>query len=193
MHGTREALCTELARMFTHDEPLALLVWTEEGIHSACRELRPTDEEITALLETVGNSDMKVYRREGVTDASVCDLLTRHREAVNRQVMVPAQVLSRLVHDAERELVHQEGLAWEAGGAYSSGYGGCGGAESAAGSVRGGRGETSGIVIRMSRGRSAFPAHPPRRSGFAVSCVPCGLRQTPCLYYSRAAADTREA
>lgn len=95
MHGTREALCTELARMFTHDEPLALLVWTEEGIHSACRELRPTDDEITALLETVGNSDMKVYRREGVTDASVCDLLTRHREAINRQVMVPAQVLSR--------------------------------------------------------------------------------------------------
>ncbi|WP_320743878.1 DUF1380 family protein [Enterobacter mori] len=89
---------------------------TEEGIHSACRELRPTDDEITALLETVGNSDMKVYRREGVTDASVCDLLTRHREAVNRQVMVPAQVLSRLVHDAERELVHQEGLAWDAGG-----------------------------------------------------------------------------
>ncbi|STZ75017.1 Uncharacterised protein [Klebsiella pneumoniae subsp. ozaenae] len=31
MYGTREALCTELARMFTHDEPLALLVWTEEG------------------------------------------------------------------------------------------------------------------------------------------------------------------
>ncbi|EBO3000865.1 DUF1380 domain-containing protein [Salmonella enterica subsp. enterica serovar Agona] len=116
MYGTREALCEELARMFTHDEPLALLVWTEEGIHSACRELRPTDDEITALLETVGNSDMKVYRREGVTDASVCDLLTRHREVVNRQVMVPAQVLSRLVHDAERELVHQEGLAWEAGG-----------------------------------------------------------------------------
>lgn len=141
MHGTREALCTELARMFTHDEPLALLVWTEEGIHSACRELRPTDEEITALLKTVGNSDMNVYRREGVTDASVCDLLARHREAVNRPVMVPAQVLSRLVHDAERELVHQEGLAWEADGradtrANPSGNGGRGGAESAAGSVR---------------------------------------------------------
>lgn len=115
MYGTREALCTELARMFTHDEPLSLLVWTEEGIHTACRELRPTDEEITALLEIIGNSDMDVYRREGVTDASVCNLLTRHREAVNRQVTVPAQVLSRLVCDAERELIHLEGLAWEEG------------------------------------------------------------------------------
>jgi hypothetical protein len=116
MYGTREALCTELARMFTHDEPLTLLVWTEEGIHSACRELRPTDEEIAVLLKTVGNGEMKVYRREGVTEASVCDLLLRHREAINRQVTVPAQVLSRLVHDAERELAHLEGLAWEAGG-----------------------------------------------------------------------------
>lgn len=114
MYGTREALCDELARMFTPDEPLALLVWTEEGIHTACRELHPTDEEITALLETIGSNTMNVYRREGVTDASVYDLLVRHREAANRQVMVPAQVLSRLVRDAERELNHQEGLAWEA-------------------------------------------------------------------------------
>ena len=28
---------------------------------------------------------------------------------------------------------------------------------------------------------------------FAVSNVPCGLRQMPCLYYSRAATDAREA
>lgn len=190
MYGTREALCEELARMFTHDEPLALLVWTEEGIHSACRELRPTDDEITALLETVGNSDMKVYRREGVTDASVCDLLTRHREAVNRQVMVPAQVLSRLVHDAERELVHQEGRADTR--AHPSGNGGRGGAESAAGSVRRCRMDSLRLfLLRMSRGRSAFLAHPPRCSGFTVINVPCGLRQTPCLYSGPNAANAR--
>lgn len=116
MYGTREALCNELARMFTPDEPLSLLVWTEEGIRAACRELRPTDEELSVLLETIGSSGMNVYRREDVTDASVYDLLVRHREAVNRQVTVPAQVLSRLVREAERELLHQEGLAWEAGG-----------------------------------------------------------------------------
>lgn len=40
---------------------------------------------------------------------------------------------------------------------------------------------------------SAFMALPPRCSGFAVSNVLCGLRQTPCLYCSRAAADAREA
>ena len=70
-------------RMFTHDEPLALLVWTEEGIHSACWNCSPTDDdEVTALLETVGNS----AAHEGVSpgrrsrDASG-DLLTCHREA----------------------------------------------------------------------------------------------------------------
>lgn len=116
MYGTCEALCDELSRMFTPDEPLSLLVWTEGGIHTACLELRPTDEEIKTLLEMIGSNTMNVYRREGVTDASVYNLLVRHREAVNRQVMVPVQVLSRLVRDAERELIHQEGLAWEAGG-----------------------------------------------------------------------------
>lgn len=115
MFGTREALCLELERMFTHDEPLALLVWTEEGVHVACRELSPTDEEITAIQEVIGNTAMGTYRSEGVTSASVRDLLVRHREAINRKVAVPATVLARLVRDAERELYHQEGQAWEAG------------------------------------------------------------------------------
>lgn len=32
MYGTREELCVQLENMFTFDEPLVLLVWTEEGI-----------------------------------------------------------------------------------------------------------------------------------------------------------------
>lgn len=144
MYGTREELCAELARMFTHDKPLVLLVWTEEGIHTVCRELHPANEEITALLGTICSNTMNVYRREGVTDASVYDLLIRHREAVNRLVTVPAQVVSRLVRDAERELIHQEGLAREAGGQTPArihqGMTDLEGAESAADSVRWGRG-----------------------------------------------------
>ncbi|SNY79765.1 DUF1380 family protein [Enterobacter sp. CC120223-11] len=115
MFGTREALCKELERMFTHDEPLELLIWTGEGVHVACRELSPTDEEITAIQEVIGNTAMGTYRNEGVTSASVCDLLVCHREAVNREVTVPVTVLTRLLHDAERELQHQDGLARESG------------------------------------------------------------------------------
>jgi hypothetical protein len=32
MYGTREELCVQLENMFTFDEPLVLLVWTEEGL-----------------------------------------------------------------------------------------------------------------------------------------------------------------
>lgn len=38
MFGTREELCVQLENMFTFDEPLILLVWTEEGVAAACRE-----------------------------------------------------------------------------------------------------------------------------------------------------------
>jgi hypothetical protein len=41
MYGTREELCVQLENMFTFDEPLVLLVWTEEGISVACREAQP--------------------------------------------------------------------------------------------------------------------------------------------------------
>ena len=43
----------------------------------------------------------------------------------------------------------------------------------------------------MLRARSAFPAQPSRCSGFAWSNFPCGQRQTPCLYFSRTAANAR--
>lgn len=92
MYGTREELCTRLENMFTPDEPLVLLVWTEEAFYVACGELdvKPAPAEIQGLMETTGNTDMAVYRREGVTNSGVCDLLVRHREAVAREVSVPA-------------------------------------------------------------------------------------------------------
>ncbi|BCU50898.1 Uncharacterised protein [Citrobacter amalonaticus] len=41
MYGTREALCVQLKKMFSRDEHLILLVWTEEGIREACRDHHP--------------------------------------------------------------------------------------------------------------------------------------------------------
>lgn len=56
---------------------------------------------------------MSIFSREGVIETSE----THHqREAVTRQEMVPAQVLSRLLRDAERELSLFEGLSWNVGG-----------------------------------------------------------------------------
>ena len=115
MYGTREELCTRLENMFTPDEPLVLLVWTEEAFYVACGELdvKPDPAEIKGLMETTGNADMAVYRREGVTNSGVCDLLVRHREAVAREVSVPAALLMRVLRRQEGDLENLVGRAGE--------------------------------------------------------------------------------
>lgn len=117
MYGTREELCVQLENMFTFDEPLVLLVWTEEGISVACREAQPEPDgaEIREVMKALGEMKMADYRRDGVTNTTVSDLLARQREAANRQVSVPAVLLSRVLRDYERELEHRAGQAWEAG------------------------------------------------------------------------------
>ncbi|MDY3590268.1 hypothetical protein RJR36_23430 [Enterobacter asburiae] len=81
--------------MFTFDEPLVLLVWTEEGISVACREAQPEPDgaEIRNLMKAIGEMKMTQYRQEGVNNLTVSDLLARQREAANRQVSVPAVLL----------------------------------------------------------------------------------------------------
>lgn len=117
MYGTREELCMRLENMFTADEHLVLLVWTEEGISVACRELQPEPDvaEIREVMKAIGAMKMADYRREGVTNTNVSDIVTSQREALNRFVSVPAGLLSRFLRDYERELEHRAGLAWEAG------------------------------------------------------------------------------
>lgn len=117
MYGTREELCIQLNNMFTDDERLILLVWTEEGINVACRELRPEPDvaEIRAVMKAIGSMKMADYRREGVTNETVSDLLARQREVLNRLVSVPAGLLSRVLRDYECDLEHRAGMAWEAG------------------------------------------------------------------------------
>lgn len=115
MYGTRENLCLELERMFTHDEPLALLIWTEEGVYTACREERPADSEISLIMKNIGETAMDEYRRNGITNESVMKMLTHHRESERRQICVPAMLLSRVLTLYESELEHRIGEAWEVG------------------------------------------------------------------------------
>lgn len=113
MFGYREALCTELEKMFAPDEKITLLVWTEESVRVACSEDKPTDEEVMLLLETIGSVDMECYREEGVTNAGLREVLESVREEAhqNRQVAVPAFVLERVLKKLERGLVQEEGVA----------------------------------------------------------------------------------
>ena len=117
MYGTRKELCVQLETMFTSDEPLVLLVWTEEGISVACRETQPEPDEaeIRAVMKALGEMKMTQYRQEGVNNLTISDLLTHQREAANRQVSVPAVLLSRVLRNYECELENRIGMAWEAG------------------------------------------------------------------------------
>lgn len=117
MYGTREELCNRLETMFTADEPLVLLVWTEEAFCVACSELelKPEPAEIQGLMEATGNTDMAVYRREGVTNSGICDLLERHREALALEVSVPAVLLRRVLRRQEGDLENLISQAWEVG------------------------------------------------------------------------------
>jgi len=115
MFGTREELCLELERMFTQDEPLALLIWTEEGVHTACHHDKPTDEEVMLLLETIGSVDMECYREEGVTNKGIREVLMTLREDDGRCISVPASVLERLLKKLERDLIREEGIFWDNG------------------------------------------------------------------------------
>lgn len=103
MYGTRKELCVQLETMFTSDEPLLLLVWTEEGISVACRETQPEPDEaeIRAVMKALGEMKMTQYRQEGINNLTVSDLLTHQREAANRQVSVPAALLARVLRDYE--------------------------------------------------------------------------------------------
>lgn len=115
MYGTREKLCLELERMFTHDEPLTLLVWTEEGVYAACREERPADSEIRELMKEMGRITWENYRRDGVTNSGVLKMLINLREDERRDVKVPAILLSRVLSSYESELENLIGQAWESG------------------------------------------------------------------------------
>ena len=114
MYGTREELCVQLENMFTFDEPLVLLVWTEDGISVACREAQPEPDgaEIREVMKALGEMKMTQYRHEGVNNQTISDLLICQRD---RQVSVPAVLLSRVLRNYECELENRIGMAWEAG------------------------------------------------------------------------------
>ncbi|WP_170914798.1 DUF1380 family protein [Salmonella enterica] len=118
MYGRRIELCQALENMFSPEEPLALLVWTEDSIEEVCafnKEHPVTEEEIRGVLVRIGRTPMNEYQKKGISAASVSDLLACQRADADRRVEVPVRTLTALVDWAERELTTRESEAWEAG------------------------------------------------------------------------------
>ncbi|OSK88017.1 DUF1380 family protein [Escherichia coli] len=118
MYGSRIELCQALENMFAPEEPLALLVWTEDSVEEVCafnNEHPVTEEEIRGVLVRIGRMPMNEYQKNGISAASVSDLLACQRADADRRVEVPVRTLAALVNWAERELTVRESQAWAAG------------------------------------------------------------------------------
>ena len=126
MYGRRQELCNELENMFAPEEPLALLVWTEDSIQEICcfnNESPVTEEESRGVLSLIGRTPMSEYQKQGISAASVSGLLARHRADADRRVEVSVRTLVALVDWAESELIARESEVWAAGALAPESYG----------------------------------------------------------------------
>lgn len=110
MYGTRLEITRELKRMFSADEPLAVLVWTTESVKFLVQSHGVTESEATKVLTRIGDIPMQEYQNHGVSFSSVIEVLRLVRNE-NRVVEVPADVLARLAVLADIALEIECGIA----------------------------------------------------------------------------------
>ncbi|RDL15605.1 DUF1380 family protein [Serratia fonticola] len=110
MYGTRIEITRELKRMFSADEPLAVLIWTTESVTSLAQSHGISESEATKVLARIGDIPMQEYQSHGVSFSSVIDVLRLVRNE-NRVVEVPADVLARLAGFADIALEIESGIA----------------------------------------------------------------------------------
>lgn len=110
MYGTRLEIIRELKRMFSAEEPLAVLVWTTESVMSLAQSHGITESEATKVLARIGDIPMQEYQNQGVSFSSVINVLRLVRNE-DRVVEVPADVLERLTVFAGMALEIESGIA----------------------------------------------------------------------------------
>jgi hypothetical protein len=115
MYGNRKEICNQLNKMFIGDEPLVVLFWTESSIADACERLEPSQSEVVAVMEALGNIHYERYQAEGVNPARFPELLLAHRETMQKKVEVPEVLLRELIRRAGRDVNEQIAQAWQAG------------------------------------------------------------------------------
>lgn len=122
MYGTREFLCQTLAANHPETEPLALLVWTEVGIKELTARwgAAATDDEVQAVLEKIGQVSGEDYQLDGISADVVAEMLSEVKHE-NSLVMMPTDLLARLITTAEQALWPEEWRARDEGEKLSAG------------------------------------------------------------------------
>ncbi|MEQ9883278.1 DUF1380 family protein [Pectobacterium brasiliense] len=110
MYGTRKQLTRELKQMFAADEPLALLVWTEESVEMIGASHGIRDTEAARVLVALGEIPMRDYQTKGVSPDTLYSLLNSVR-AKGRPIGVPADLLTSLLTSAEQWLEMEKNIA----------------------------------------------------------------------------------
>lgn len=110
MYGTRKQLTGELKQMFAADEPLALLVWTEESVKMLGASRGICDAEAARILVAIGEIAMSDYQTNGVSLDTVRRLLNSIRTE-KRPIAVPANLLESLLTSAEQWLEMEKHIA----------------------------------------------------------------------------------
>ncbi|MEQ9971386.1 DUF1380 family protein [Pectobacterium carotovorum] len=110
MYGTRKQLTRELKQMFAADEPLALLVWTEESVKMIGTSHGVSDAEAARLLVAIGEIPMRDYQNKGVSPDTLYSLLNSVREQ-RQPIAVPANLLVSLLTSAEQWVEMEKNIA----------------------------------------------------------------------------------
>ena len=79
MYGTRKELNKKLKRAFGDNEKFSLLVWTRETIAGAAEDM--TEQEAEIILEQIGSTGSGDHAEEGISFATVLELLSGLRSA----------------------------------------------------------------------------------------------------------------
>ncbi|AZS59297.1 MULTISPECIES: DUF1380 family protein [Pectobacterium] len=110
MYGTRKQLTRELKQMFSADEPLALLVWTEESVKMIGASHGIRGEEAARVLVAIGEIPMREYHDKGVSPDTLYSLLNSIRTE-KRPIAVPANLLESVLTSAEQWLAMEKDIA----------------------------------------------------------------------------------
>lgn len=106
MFGSVKDVCAELFREYGSDEPVTVLIWDAHAVRYFAQQWNPNDQEVLAILETMGCSEIEDYQRNGINQQYIEDAMTKIAESRSRtrQVEVNASALETVLHVAAEAL-----------------------------------------------------------------------------------------
>ncbi|ASL86035.1 MULTISPECIES: DUF1380 family protein [Serratia] len=106
MFGSVKEVAAELFREYGSEEPITVLIWDTQSVRYALEKHNPTPQDVLAILETMGCTDIDEYQRRGIGHEFVAEVMRGVVEArsATDSVTVNKLELQRLLHFAANRL-----------------------------------------------------------------------------------------